>query len=377
MTYKPNYNDPRVIRKIKKAIAFTNGFLSDTKPRGWSTRYIDKWFGQQQHELSKYLRANLLICTNNRYNMDSGVCKEYIRNTTGLNQLVGLLNQYITYPSVSQVKKSQANIISVTQVTREIITNEFKAELMSKKFTYDDKSNRLWHDLQRVKKEHKSVILAKHGLKHQYDIDCCAPTLILQYSQHIPLVLDIDGKYVRGPMDLYLFAYMRYLYDKESVRQELADEAEITYEQAKTIINALLMGAQLGNNPDSDIYKILQGDKARIEFLKQHKYIKELRSDIKTIWEYIKPTLSKRVITTKTGKRRTLPISSTQKSNLYFDLERNVLNIIRHYLTMTNNKHFLEHDGFTSEKQVDIEELSKWVEMNTCHSIKLQHVVLG
>lgn len=355
MSYKPNYNDPRVINKIKKAIGFTNSFLSDVKPRGWSTRYIDKFFGQSQHELSKFLRDKLLICTNDRYSKDSGICKEYIKNTNGINEL----KEHITYPSVSQVKTST---ICVSQVSINFIKEEFKKELDSKKFVYEDKSNRLWHDLQRVRKPIKHEVFRDNKLTHQYDIECCAPTLIHQYSQQLD-----------DPMDLYLFNLRKYLKDRKQVRTELAIEAEITYEQSKEIINALLMGAQLGHNPDSDIYKLLNGDKAQIEFLKQHIFLRGLRDDIKTIWDYIKPTLTQRYITDKNNKQRRLPISTKQKSNLYFDLERRVLNVIRDYLDRTDNKYFLEHDGFVSENQVDIEELSKWVKLNTGFVINLDH----
>lgn len=366
MSYTPNLKDPRTQKRVKRAIAFCNAFLSDNKPRGWSTRYIDKYFGQQQNELSNWLRTKLLICTNERYAMDSGICKEYIKNQIGI---VDLLEQIISYPSVLQVGTKS---ISVLQVTKDLINIEFGKELKSKQFTYEDKANRLWHDLQRVKKEYKQEIFFENGLKHQYDIECCAPTLIHQYSQQIPEIIH-NKKWVQGPMDLYLFALRRYLKDRKEVRNELATEAEITYEQSKEIINALLMGAQLGLNKDSDIYKLLNGDKARIEFLKQHEYLKQLRDDIKLCWEYIKPTLPRKSILTKSGKHRMLPVSNKQKAGIYFDLERRVLNASRDYLNRINNKYFLEHDGFVCEREINMDELSKWVYINTGFDIKLDH----
>lgn len=370
--YIPNLKDPRTQVRVKKAIAFANAFLSDTKPRGWSTRYIDKYFGQQQHDLSKWLRSKLLICTNDRYAMDSGVCKEYIKNTMGLNDLVSSLKQSISYPSVSQV---QPNSISVSQVTKDIIKQEFKNELIHKKFIYDDKSNRLWHDLQRIRKEIKQEIFSENGLRYQYDIRCCAPTLIHQYSQKVPEIIQ-NEKWVQGPMDLYLFALRRYLVDRTQVRNQLSIEAEITYEQAKEIINALLMGAQLGHNKDSDIYKMLHGDNAKIEFLKQHEFLKELRNDIKTCWDYIKPTLPVRYVMDKNKKQRKLPISNKQKAGVYFDLERKVLNSIRTYMDRSNIKYFLEHDGWVSDNKVNCKELSNWVEFYTGYVVSFDYKVL-
>jgi hypothetical protein len=174
-------------------------------------------------------------------------------------------------------------------------------------------------------------------------------------------------------MDLYLFALRTYLKDRKGIRYQLANEAEITYDQAKEIINALLMGAQLGHNKDSDIYKMLNGDKARIDFLKQYEYLQQLRDDIKTCWDYIKPMLPVTYITDKNNKQRKLPISNKQKAGVYFDLERKVLNSIRDYLDNTNNKYFLEHDGFVCEREINKEDMSNWVYINTGYEIQLDY----
>jgi hypothetical protein len=373
MSYNPNINDPRTQKRIKKAIAFTTAFVSDTKPRGWSTRYIDKYFGHQGNDLSKWLRSKLLICVNDRYSKDTGICKEYIKNSSGLNDMVSLLETHITYPSVIQVGTKTTSVI---QVTNEFLNEEYKTELATKDFSYDDKSGRLWHPLQQVRREYKQQLFSEHGLKYQYDIQCCAPTLIHQYSQKIPEVIQ-NNKWIQGPMDLYLFSLRKYLTDRKQIRQQIATEAEITYEQAKVIINALLMGAQLGNNQDSDIYKILNGDVARIEFLKQHEYIKQLRDDIKLCWEYIKPTLPRTILTDKNNKCRTKPISAKQKSGVYFDLERKVLNSMRDYLDGSDNKYFLEHDGFVCSNEVDMDKLSKWVYDTTGYNIELEIKLLS
>jgi len=166
-------------------------------------------------------------------------------------------------------------------------------------------------------------------------------------------------------MDLYLFAVQRYLQDRVSVRKQIANETQIPEKIVKVIINALFAGAQLGHNPTSAIYKLLNGDKARIEFLKQHRYIIELRSDIKTIWEYLRPVMTTRYKTNKSGRRRRLPLSSRDKWNLYFDLERQILNIVRSYLDDTGNKYFLEHDGFTTQLEVNKQELLELIYQKT------------
>ena len=342
--YEPNLNNKLVIKKIKKALGFVGSHFSDTKPHAWYTRYIDEHFGQQQHNLSKWLRNELLICTNERYSKDSGICKQYIRNQQGYLKLKKLIN-------------------SNTNIETEFVKEKYEKALITKEFTYTDKSGRLWHPLQQVRKEHKLLVFTEFGLHYQYDIECCLPTLIYQYSQKLG-------------MDEYLFAINQYINNRKLVRQELADRAEISVDLAKELINALFNGAQLGMNQDSSIYELLDGDICRIQFLKQDPYIIELRSNIKTCWEVIKHTLPRKSITTKSNKQRLLPISSKQKAGVYFDLERQVLNSVRTYLDITNNKYFLEHDGWVCTNDIDMYELIKWVKNSVGYNINLDRSVL-
>ena len=357
--YQPNFNDPRVISRTTKAIGFVCGVMSETKSHPWSSRYIDKYLGSYKHPLSKWLRTKLLICTDEFYRYDSNEnkCKEYRLNKEGLKSLREMMktNNIQLYPSVAEVAKS-----------------DHLAELTSGNFVYSDKSNRLWHPLQRYRKQYKTRILEEHGYLHHYDIECCAPTLIHQYSQMIPEIV-IDNKWQQGPMDLYLFALRRYLTDRTEVRDELARELDLPVDAVKEVINALFAGAVISNNRDADIYHILNGDRARIEYLKQNKFITELRTDIKTTWEYIRPVMQKRTKLTSKGSERLLPLTSKQKWNVYFEQERCVLDSVRDYLISKDVKYFLEHDGWSCDRDIDRDELSKFVKSKTGFMIKIEH----
>ena len=395
--YNPNFSDPRTQKRVKNALGFVKGCFSETKSMSWSTRYIDKYLGSQNHNLSKWLRRHLLIETNTHYNKDTGQCKQYLLNRrgyeyvrdrlTGQTQLsysewnnnflvrtkislrelvecdnIEQENNYnVIYPSVAQVEVNDEKLV------HDWITEKFHKDLSTKNFEYDDKSSRLWHPLQRVKRNYKKAALAEYDLLYQYDIECAAPTLLLQYSQHIPLVLDENNKWIQGPMDLWLFAINRYLKDKSQVRKELARNADITEQQAKIIINALFAGAVISQSPTTEIYQMLDGDRAKIEYLKQDEFLCELRSDIKTMWDYIKVTLPHK--TNKSGRR--IPISSKQKWILYFDLERKILDVVRKYLSETNNEYFLEHDGWTCVSEIDETDLIDYIRTNTGFNIKL------
>jgi hypothetical protein len=303
----------------------------------------------------------LLIITDDyyRYNSSENKCKEYLLNQTGVEDLRENLKitNIQTYPSVVEVAKQ-----------------DHLAELDSGNFEYNDKSNRYWHPLQRYRKQHRSQILADHGYQHQYDISTCAPTLIHQYSQQIPERIDAQKKWHQGPMDLYLFALRRYLKDKDQVRSELAVAIDLPLAAVKEVVNALFAGAVISKNKDSDIYHILNGDLARIEWLKQDPYIQQLVIDIKTCWEYIRPVMQKRTKKTSKGTQRLLPINARQKWLLYFELERSVIDSVRTYLDLRSIKYFLVHDGWSCAGEIDREELSDYVRENTGFDLTFDYV---
>jgi hypothetical protein len=374
MTYTPNFTDPRVKKRIKTALGFSLACISDTKERSWSTRYIDKYFGVSSNPLSRYLRDSLLICTDPHYSVLTKTSKKYKLNTANADKLQTLL----TDPKTTCVLQVSAVDWALT---------EFKQELSTKVFKYTNKSNRNWHPLQRVRREVKREVFQDSNLRYQYDIQCCAPRLLLQYSQQIPEILDpvkLVGeqnkkrpKWLQGPMDLWLPNMQAYLTDRTTCRNDLAARADITPELAKEIINALFAGARLGLIEDSAIYQLLQGDIARIHYLRQDPFISGLRDEIKIMWEYIKPVMSRRTIKTKTGLEKRLGISSKQKWNLYFELEMRVLSAIIDYLTETNNKFFTEHDGWVCEKPVDQQALIEFVRTKTNFNIELDLEILS
>lgn len=392
MSYFPNVNDPRTYRRIISAIGFAKGCFSSTKPHGWGTRYIDKHFGSANHDLSKWLRKHLLIVSDERYSPLTGKCKEYLLNESGLLYVIDVLSgTHLTYsqwlktfstegnvhretlpPSVLEVEFSnRKSKIDTEKIVNDWIKNEFGKELLSLNFNYLDKSNRLWHPLQHVRKEYKRRALAEAGLIYEYDIQACAPTLLHQYSQRLPLKFDENGRYVHGPMDLYLHGLRSYLDDKEGFRNKLAFDAQIPLDIVKKIINALFNGAKLSANPKTTINTMVNGNIEKIMFLKQYQPLTELRNDIKTVWKYIKPHINCDVIVDSKGRKRKLPISSRKKWALYFALERQVLNVVHQHLLETKNAFFSEHDGWSTKNPIDIPVLIDKIKTQTGYDIKV------
>jgi hypothetical protein len=227
MTYNPNFNDPRVQKRIQHALGFVKGVLTTTKPKSWSTRYLDTHLGSQRNQLSKYLREVLLITTNPHWNKDTGKCKEYLLNESGVRYLRGRIDNTITdtweeYGVSSETLEKKTTTLSIpycsgspsiTQTWDYRLVNdwcrrEFQRELEELSFEYTEKSDRLWHPLQNIRSQYRSPILAESGLVHQYDIAAAAPTLIHQHAQQLG-------------MDLWLDTLRNYLKNKTQIRYQL------------------------------------------------------------------------------------------------------------------------------------------------------------
>lgn len=372
MNYSPNLRDPRVLKNIKSAYQLVRGMLSN-KPRQLSQSLIDKHFGFHGRPLGKYLRDITLVCVNDHYDKDNGVCKEYILNETGMTYLRDVLkgntskryDEWVDLRRTPELHLSSAELQLDSLFDRKIVsesfTHDYKTELATAQFTYMDKSNRLWHPLQQVRREFKKTILADADLIHQYDIKCCAPTLLLQHAQSLGY-------------DEYPFALMRYINNRTEVRTELASLINVHPDIIKQLINAMFCGAKLGNNKEFALSKLLDHDAERIKILQDNAFIQELKMNIKHMWQAIEPSMIKITATDKNKKQRKVPLSSKLKWNRYFELERITLNAVRQYLIDTDNKFFLEHDGWTTSNKINEDSLREYVRESTGFTIKLDYV---
>jgi len=348
MSYTPNFNDPRVQARLVQAVKFCEKYLRVDKSQWLSTRWIDKSFGMSTNPLSKYLRDVLLVCVNDTYNKNTGQCKTYRLNPIGFNEIkASIKNIQTTYSVIDLAAK-------------------YQEQFETGKFEYNDTSSRLYHPVQNCPRAAKQKLLAEQGYTWHYDIECAAPTLLHQYSQQL-----------EDPMDLYLFALRQYIRDRQSIRAQLAQECEVSEQTIKRIINGMFQGAQISNYNKSLTYAELDGDTARIEFLKQNDFIKDLKTDIAVMWDYIKPTMPKRTKVIKSGHVRHLPVSGKQKTGLYRELERRVVDAVQDYLTSRDIKYFLEHDGWATASELDTIDLCDYVQQRTGFDIKIhkQHIV--
>jgi len=246
------------------------------------------------------------------------------------------------------------------QLAAEWAEAAFGPELKSLSFEYEDKSSRLWHPLQMMRRTHKREVQAAAGLTWHYDIEACAPTLLLQHAQSLP-----------EPMDEWLPFYQDYLANRQQHRIRLAQKMNCDPFFSKTAINALFAGAKVGAGEKFAIGRLLYSAE-RVKRFREDDLIIGLRADIKVLWDYIYPSLGLRTKKDKNGVERRVPLSSRRKWNLYFQLERQVLEVVREYLVETGNLHFLEHDGWVTQHRIDTTALKERIYQRTGFSVKLE-----
>jgi hypothetical protein len=332
-----------VKKRIRKALGFVCSSLSEDKPRAWARVELDRWFGTQNHDLSKWLRSKLLVKSTDRYNMQLGQCKQYLRNTEGITDLLGLYNDLVIVklPSVAQVQE----LVQKTGI--EWAKEVYGDQISSGCFEYKDKSNRLWNDLQRLPTEIRRPLFAEQGYHWEYDIRACAPTLIYQRARKEGMTRPVKT------LDAFLA-------DRQLYRQALAERVGCTEAQAKQIITALFSGAKLG--PGNAIADILNHRKDQLDILKNNVWVKELRKDIKKCWDAIK------------SSEKSLRLSSRQKWMIYFELERSVMNVVRTELNKMSVRYFLEHDGWRCDRYVDEYSLRLTVKKRCGYSVDFDYV---
>jgi hypothetical protein len=324
--YSPNYNDPRVRKRITAAIEFIEQYVSST-PVPIAQSQIHKHMGRTDTDIGKFLKETLLVCVDAYYNRETHICKKYVRDQDG----VGTLKQAIG--------------LSTTKLTPALQT-----QLDTGEFEYTEKSDRLFNPIQYMPRRVKRPLLAKNGYHHVYDIQCAAPTLLYQYAQKIK-------------PELNLTAIEQYLNNRSQIRNEISIKYNIPLEDVKQIITSLFNGALLSRSYTTQIFHTLNGNYNLITRLQADQYLTELRSDISAMWKTINQTLK-----LKLNKKR---INARDKASLYRELEKEVMSAIKRELKRSKNKFLLEHDGWTCRDVVDIMMLRSYVRSHTGYVIEI------
>jgi hypothetical protein len=351
--YRPNFNDPRTQKRLVNAIGFVTAHLGKT-PRQLESRLITKELGNKN--LGLYLRENLITCINDRYSMNTGLCKKYILNHQGVAYATSSLEHSRVLVDSTPLTPQQPpflcpSVIQVSPMSMEWALQRYGNELKYYNFNYTlGKDNRWHHGLQNVKKKIRTQVLASANLIHDYDIDSTLPTMILYHNK------ELGGELYPTILDL--------IENKEEHRQYLANTLNISVKTAKHIITAVFNGAKnLSPNKFSQIYELLEEDEAKLICLKELDWYQTLKQEIKQCWDIILPHYETLRVYNDQGHKKSF--NSSQKWHIYSKLEHKAAVLIRTYLKGHNINYFWIHDGWTSDQQINKSDLERYLREQT------------
>jgi len=312
MTYSPNFSDPRVIRRCRRALGFLVSHLHPRKPKLYSRDGLDRYLGKSSNPLSAYIRAECLTCVDTHYNMETGKPKRYLLNLTGFDHIQEAIGLVGVDPKTIAVR-AMLDIHGDT--------------IRSGNFKYKDKSHRRWNSIQNISSEIRGRVFADCGYAWNYDIENAAPTLLHQYARSCGL-------------NSSLHTIEDLLVNKHQRRQELANRIGCDVNNAKQIIAARFAGATLrwGNSLHT---QTLHNNNLQFGRLKDDVWFADLSEDLRKLWIAIK---------SDTPYTR---LTARHKWGIYFSLERSVINSCERVIKRHKCQYFLEHDGFRTNDYID------------------------
>lgn len=332
MTYTPNFTDPRVKDRCISALSFVEQYVKTNQSHWLSSREIQKHFGSLSRPLGLYLKDTLLICTDPYYNIQTGQCKKYTSNPQGIQQL-----------------KQQLGLIAVPVA----IPDNLQQQLNTGEFEYKDQGHREYHPLQNLPKRIKQPLLRASNYRHEYDIQCCAQTLLLQHAQKLGFTKSTP-------------ALSEYISTRTAVRQRLSDELGLDATTIKKILTAILNGGSISAWHENMIFSYVNYNRLMISELKVNEYILQYQRDVRDMWLEIRQ---------HQGLEYKERFNAKMKSEIYRTLEESVRVVIKSHLKKTKNKAFIEHDGWTCERVVDTDRLKYEVLKQTGFVIELDWTI--
>lgn len=336
--YQPNFSDPRVLTRVKKALTTVEQYTKSKRKSWISSKELYKHFGNTSRPLGKYLKEMLLTVADPYYNSETGICIKYTRNDEGFKQVMQLAgidpNQYTISPELEQ-------------------------QLDTGDIDYNAKSDRLYNPLQYIPKQVRGSIMANKGYKYHYDIEAAAPNLLVQHAKKINPQLSVPN------LD-------HYNQNRKQVREQIALACGISSEQVKSVINGVLQGGVVSCWQAGKVFQCLDYSYNAVTNLRHDQTYQGIQKDISKLWKTLKSEFPQRYLTDKNGITRSQRLSSKEKSKLYRELESEVGGVIRRLLKKRKIKCLWIHDGWCSDGFIDPLDVELEVKRLTGYSIKLE-----
>jgi hypothetical protein len=311
------------------------------------------------NELGKKFKEALLICVDDSYsNLDgSEYTKKYQVNDRNLAKIVQSATTLVEPAICVLVFKPEKEVNTwVANYYKKKYAKELAGE---KQFNYNDKSYRLWNELQNLTSDDKQEVFGD-TLTFDYDV---STSLI---SHMLGDVQKMDKKF--DPNEFHLV--IEYRDNKTEIRNGVSKLLDLPYEKVKELFSYINNNGVISTSPFMSLIKIVGNDKNKIEIIKKNKFFRKYRQQIKRLWR-IWITMNNIRVWFRDDKER-IHIQNKKRYTLYFFNERKLLDVIKSYLDANGFIYFLEHDGFRSNKEVNLDELHAHIASNLQVEIRLE-----
>lgn len=311
------------------------------------------------NELGKKFKEALLICVDDSYsNFDgSEYTKKYQVNDRNLAKIVQSATTLMQPAICVLVFKPEKEVNNwVTAYYKKKYAKELAGE---KQFNYNDKSYRLWNELQNLTSDDKSEVFGD-TLPFDYDV---STSLI---SHMLGDVQKLDKKF--DPKEFHLI--IEYRDNKKEIRNKVGELLDLPYDSVKELFSYINNNGIISTSPFMSLMKIVGHDKCKVEVIKKNEFFRRYRRQIKMLWSrwIFKNNME---VWFKDDKER-IHIQNKKRYTLYFFNERKLLDVIKSYLDSNGFIYFLEHDGFRSDRSVDLDKLHSYIRTNLQVEIRLE-----
>lgn len=289
-------------------------------------------------------------------------------------------------------------------ILREIertITGEHAQELITGEFVYsvnrNEFSSRRYHPLTNKPKVIRNHVFAGAGYVHEYDVQACYPTLLVQLADHLAQEARKEGSTALGATIYTVPAMAEAARDVQGFRRRVAIECRLMTAdgapdvgKVKLILSALLFGAKL--NPLTDAMRVkfsygrwseipailaaVDGDFRAYQRVIDSKLVKSYRADIVKLTRLARGQICNLL---RAGGHTPDKFMGSKKYLYWYCemMESVVRDAMCEYVRDYGGRVFELHDCVFTNRELEIADLEERIYERTGYSVKLTHKLVS
>ena len=238
-------------------------------------------------------------------------------------------------------------------------TRYFQALMGNACVVYTERTYRKWSGLQTIKSEHKPLFYKHTIFKDNYDIPNSAITVIMSYVES------------RKGVSIDSFPNIQhYINNKNEIRHMVMEYFDLDYKSAKDVLMHITNKGYISKSDKcrwKEITNDAFGRKLHKMRLSGH-FLLDFYDEVKKLWKLAREAHREEF---EAGK---IPVDpkAEHRFNLYFYLERQILDVITNKLDSAGILYLTEHDGVRTNSPLDQEDIEAEIFRSLQIRIKLE-----